>query len=209
MTKIGYIYMITNPVNKLYIGSTSRDINIRWKCYQRLECKSQRLLYNSLVKYGFTNHKFEIIWIGEISELLQKEAILGNFYNVLDKEIGLNLNLPKINDIYQSVSQETRDKISKALKGRKYNKHKIKSTRSRTSKHNNNISKSLCKPILQYSLDGDFIREYPSTKFIKENLKIFISDCIGKNQMRGFQWRYKTENYSLKIDKYVRSTKRS
>jgi hypothetical protein len=56
MEKIIGIYKITSPSNKIYIGQ-SNNILYRWKyCYKKLNCKSQRHLYNSLMKYGFDNH---------------------------------------------------------------------------------------------------------------------------------------------------------
>jgi group I intron endonuclease len=57
---IGYIYKITSPSDKVYIGK-SVDIKQRFGFYKRLKCKSQPKLYNSLVKYGYDNHKFEIL----------------------------------------------------------------------------------------------------------------------------------------------------
>ena len=46
------IYKITSPTGRIYIGQ-SIDIEKRIIKYQNIKCKSQRLLYNSLFKYGF------------------------------------------------------------------------------------------------------------------------------------------------------------
>jgi group I intron endonuclease len=54
------IYKITSPTNKIYIGQ-SKDIKRRKNTYSILNCKKQTLLYNSLKKYGFENHKFEVL----------------------------------------------------------------------------------------------------------------------------------------------------
>ena len=56
------IYKITNPIGNSYIGQ-SRDIEHRFY-YYRLSSdwiNEQRKLYNSLKKYGYENHFFEVI----------------------------------------------------------------------------------------------------------------------------------------------------
>jgi group I intron endonuclease len=54
------IYKIISPTNKINIGQ-SWDINKRYKNYNEMNCKNQTKLYNSFQKYGFENHKFEVI----------------------------------------------------------------------------------------------------------------------------------------------------
>lgn len=73
------IYCITNPNNKIYIGS-SKNINRRWNQYKNLSCKNQKGIYSSLIKYGVDNHKFEIIYECTKEELLDKEQMFLDFY---------------------------------------------------------------------------------------------------------------------------------
>jgi group I intron endonuclease len=55
------IYKITSPSGKVYIGQ-SWDIQGRFSKYKSLpSVKKQKKLYNSLVKYSWKNHIFEII----------------------------------------------------------------------------------------------------------------------------------------------------
>jgi hypothetical protein len=54
------IYKITSPEQKVYIGK-SEDIIYRFRLYRKLACKGQKKLYNSLKKYGWQSHKFEVI----------------------------------------------------------------------------------------------------------------------------------------------------
>jgi group I intron endonuclease len=55
------IYKIISPSGKIYIGQ-SWDIAKRFSKYKSLpSVKSQRILYNSLLKYGWNNHIFEVI----------------------------------------------------------------------------------------------------------------------------------------------------
>lgn len=56
----------------------------------------------------------------------------------------------------------------------------------------------LSKEVLQYSLDGTFIKEFPSTREIERQLNFdngFISkNCLGKcKSAYGFIWKYKKE----------------
>lgn len=107
------IYKITNSKGKIYIGQ-SVNIEIRFLKYKQLNCKRQPKLYFSLKKYGVENHIFEIIEECSIELLDEREIYWGELYNVLEE--GLNLKLGKGN---HSLSQETKDKISKSMLGKK------------------------------------------------------------------------------------------
>jgi hypothetical protein len=59
-----------------------------------------------------------------------------------------------------------------------------------------NISKNLMKPVLQYDLEGNFIKEWPSIKHISEHYKIHSSNigncCRGTQQTScGYKWKFK------------------
>jgi group I intron endonuclease len=54
------IYKITSPSGKIYIGQ-AWNFKDRLRDYRCYDCKNQKVLYNSLKKYGFDNHKFEIL----------------------------------------------------------------------------------------------------------------------------------------------------
>jgi group I intron endonuclease len=112
-----YIYKITNPKGSIYIGSTI-NIDRRMSDYKFLRCKSQIKIFRSLKKYGFKNHVFEIITSCEIEYRYFYENYYGLVYNVLDPK-NLNLKLPKTDDKFISISEETRIKIGLAHKGKK------------------------------------------------------------------------------------------
>lgn len=59
MSNVG-IYTITSPSNKVYVGQ-SINIESRKNNYTILRCKRQPRIYNSLKKYGFDAHKFEVV----------------------------------------------------------------------------------------------------------------------------------------------------
>jgi group I intron endonuclease len=115
--------------------------------------------------------------------------------------------------------QESKDKIKFANIGINHYNYGGKLT----DEHKNNLSKSLSgvnnpfyqkkhkevtlnkirKPILQYSIDGEFLREWVSIKDAENKLKIhsISSVCNSRlNSVGGFVWRFKkNENYSKNI----------
>jgi len=118
MNKIIGIYKITNPKGAVYIGQT-KDIERRFKEYKNIfNCNEQPKLFNSLNKYGVENHTFEIIIQCEIHELNKYERYYQDLYNSTDKVLGLNCVLTNTDELKQEFSVETREKISKSLKGR-------------------------------------------------------------------------------------------
>ncbi len=111
------IYKITNPKGRIYIGQ-SVDITKRFNQYKLLHCKKQTILYNSFVKYGLLNHKFEVITECDIERLNEQERYFQDVYNVLSKT-GLNCTLTKASDRSGEHSIETKLKIGEAGKGKK------------------------------------------------------------------------------------------
>jgi group I intron endonuclease len=93
MIKCG-IYKITNPSGAIYIGK-SKNIISRFKDYKHLkENNKQTKIYNSLQKYGWIKHTFEII--EECSEdILNEREIYWieycDSYHHNNKIFGLNL----------------------------------------------------------------------------------------------------------------------
>ena len=63
------------------------------------------------------------------------------------------------------------------------------------------------KAVLQYSLDGVFVKEFVSANYADTELGLskgnVYSACIGqKKSVGGYMWRFKTDNYPLKIEAY-------
>jgi|APGre2960657404_1045060.scaffolds.fasta_scaffold30037_3 group I intron endonuclease len=108
------IYKITSPSNKVYIGQTTNYAK-RYSAYKNHKCKRQPKLYNSLNKYGFENHKIELILECLESELNYYERYYQEYYNsVLD---GLNLRYTATTDKSGFMSNETKQKMSDSKKG--------------------------------------------------------------------------------------------
>ncbi len=121
MWKISGVYAIKNKLtDDLYIGS-SDDIKRRWVQHRR-ELKAGRhynkILQSAWDKYGEENMLFEIIEACDKSELLKREQEYIDDcqprYNIMD----IAYCPPSRKGT--SPSKETREKISRALRGRKF-----------------------------------------------------------------------------------------
>ena len=144
-----YIYKITNPIGQVYIGQTV-NLQKRIKSYKHKACKRQKLIYNSLVKYGWENHCLTILYndICTKEELNDIEIVfislnLSYWYDNI--EYGLNLTKGggsfygykhtaedrlkmSITQTGRKVSKETCEKMSKSKMGHKRSLESIRKT---------------------------------------------------------------------------------
>ncbi len=197
------IYKITSPSGKIYIGQ-SINVKKRWDKYRRLDCKVQIKLYRSLLKYGFEQHKFEIIEECSEDQLLERETYWKQYYKVLE----IPSLCCRMDGRGGKLSDETKKNISNALIGKpkplgmgdKISKSKkgIALNYKRTSTHSYNLSQANNKSVNQYDLEGNFIKEWPSLKEAElyYNPRIKLQDNIGaccreKQQTAyGYKWKY-------------------
>lgn len=140
------IYKITSPSEKVYIGQ-STDIQTRFGQYRRLECKSQTKLFRSFNKYGHINHIFEIIEECLFEELNIRERYWQDFYNVVSKK-GLNCMLTETENLPGKMSDETKEKISKANKG------KVRSEEIRLMISNTQKGRIQSKELIEKRVEG-------------------------------------------------------
>ena len=141
MSKICGIYKITSPTGRVYIGQ-SIDIEKRKKDYRHTErVKGQRKLYNSLKKYGYKKHKFEIVMQCDIEKLDEMEIFYIDVYNTFNTKHGLNCmhggqsqaihseeTKRRISESNKGrkASEETKRRLSESMKGRKFSEETIR-----------------------------------------------------------------------------------
>lgn len=222
----GYIYKITSPSGKIYIGK-SFNLKQRIRNYKSLKCKKQPKIYNSLLKYGFSGHSFDIIYEGTNSndELNQLEIYFIGFFNSFhgNNKNGLNLTLGGDGSFGRKLSPEHKQKIIDANKSRVYSKHSEESktlmseNRKKTGlteAHRNaidnlkgkkilkseewvkNNAESIKKPILQYDLNNNFIKEWKSAQDVENELGLSrknISANLRNKTKHAYKyiWKYK------------------
>lgn len=111
--KIFGIYKITSPSNKIYIGQ-SRDIINRKYRYKSGNVSRQRMLYASLKKYGWENHKFEIIH--ELPKDVSQEVLDSYEITYIKQYKDCGFKMMNLTDGGRGyvLSEETKKRISKA-----------------------------------------------------------------------------------------------
>lgn len=119
------IYKITNPKGLVYIGQ-SKDIEGRFKDYKSYNCRCQIKIYRSLEKYGVDDHFFEVVEECSFENLNKRERYWQDYYNVLDRELGLNCQLTNTEENPRIFSEETRERQSQSRLGKKHSKETIK-----------------------------------------------------------------------------------
>ena len=188
-----FVYKHTSPSNKIYIGITcKKNVTYRWgkNGSQYNKCP---YFWHAIQKYGWDNIKHEILFTDlSEKEAKAKEIELIAFYKSNNPEFGYNLTSGGEGRSGYSCSKESREKMSKShlghkdseetrrkkslsRKGKKLSKESIEKLRNskigrtvpeavrikiRNALQNNSIRN---KPVLQYTLDGKFIREFISS----------------------------------------------
>lgn len=122
---LGYIYKITNPSGKIYIGQTI-DIKTRKNKYKYLNCKNQTRLYRSLLKYGWESHIFEIIETIEIDSIDRLSFLEIEWISKLDSfNKGLNCTSGGHGTSGKKYSEESKIKMRNSQLGKKQSKETI------------------------------------------------------------------------------------
>ena len=111
--KTGYIYKITSPSGKIYIGQTL-NIKKRINSYKSNSCNRQFKLYNSLIKYSWNNHIIEIIEDCDYNIIDEKEIYWIEYYDSYNN--GLNLTIGGKGK--NGMTYSNKKNISKANKGK-------------------------------------------------------------------------------------------
>lgn len=182
------IYKITNPKGNVYIGQ-SRNLVNREKQYSNYKHSHRQVkLYNSIKKYGWDNHVFEIIEECSFEQLNIRERYWQEYFDCINN--GLNCLYTKTNVKPCEFSKETKEKMRIAQTGKKHSKETINKMsekrkgykidevtkkklskahlgRKKSKKHCKNIgkavSKRLKKPISCISPKGEYF-EFDSFK---------------------------------------------
>ena len=204
---IAGIYKITNPKGKVYIGK-SNNILSRYYKYSNLRCEGQQQIYRSLKKYGPEKHIFDIIEECDIPQLLERETYHKSLFieeNGWDKALFCNLIDGEGGPRFQTTDSNL--KRSKSLKAHWEDKIHPLSGRPIPPE----VIEKRYKPVLQYSLEGDFIREWESQLDVYNTLGVDINHCL-KNRYRKAgesQWKYKELTIPLKIEPVGKKMKRT
>lgn len=112
----GIVYKITNNLDgKIYVGQTTRSIEIRWNEHKRDAPRRKTHFYRALQKYGPDNFLLEILCDCQNQEELDKKEIM--FVKKL-KSLSPNGYNHAAGNGTGHVSEETKQKMSVAHKGK-------------------------------------------------------------------------------------------
>lgn len=184
------VYVHTSPSGKKYVGVTSQYPNARWRNGKGY--KSSPAFNNAIQKYGWDNISHEIIAEG-LSEGKAKELEIKTIkqLNSTNRDFGYNISsggdgtvgisyYGSANPFYgHHHSDETRDSLSRYRT--KYYK---------THQH------PRCRVILQFDMNGNYVREFSSAREAEKVLgidhSVIAKVCKGKlNYAHGYMWAYK------------------
>lgn len=237
MEKKYKIYKHTSPSGKVYIGQTSQNNPIqRWKNggkgYFRKNPKTQEFqqpaMVNAITKYSWDLWQHEIIDYADTQEeanLLEQKYI--QQYKSNDPKFGYNITSGGGGHSGQSMSQDTRSKLSEIIKqlwddsqyrqrvmsnmqGRPMHKNtkaallKANTGRVLSKETKDKIGKANSMKVLQFSLDGNLLNKYDSCKAagvsLNKTAAAISSCCTGKNKKCGGYLFLYERDYDLNPD---------
>jgi group I intron endonuclease len=174
--RTGYIYKIINPKGKVYVGQTI-NLQSRIKNYRNLKCSNQKILYNSILKYGWENHKFEII---ETIEIENDKSLLNEKEIFWIKELksfgdGMNCNAGGNGNVGRKCSEETKKKISQGNLGKKQS-DETKKKIAEASKGRSHIVTQDVKDKISRSKQGQQVSDETKQKISKFNKGKILSE---------------------------------
>lgn len=206
----GIIYKYESPSAKVYIGQTMNEKKRRQDFFNTNQGYAGDKINNARQKYGPENFEYEVLFsiesedIDEIRSILNiKEKYYIQEYNSVEAGYNITYGGDYVDYIItKPVSEDTRKKHSEAMKKRYSDGYKVELSETAI----NSIKDKLSIPILQYDMEGNFIREWKSSKEAGEVLRV-ASSLITKvckfqnNCCRNFIFRYKeSENFPTTID---------
>lgn len=178
------IYKIESPSKRIYVGQ-SIDIVKRKLQYERgYGVKGQKFLYRSLLKYGWDNHNFEVIEECSIEELNNRERYWQDYYNCVESGLNCKLttSLSKSGEWHETIKDKISGSMSKYYSDPANREHK---------------NASQTRKLYQYSLSGEFIKEWTGLRATARKLNIqktvlnrSVLNSFGKYKGGGFYWSY-------------------
>lgn len=183
---IGIIYRYESPSGKYYIGQTI-DEKRRKVTHKRLASKGVDLpFYKAIRKYGFENFEYTILFTFQSEDRERVKVVLNALekyyiskykrggkilYNVTDGGDGI-------------IGDKVTDKIIAYWNGKSEQEMKDWSDK---------ISFSKSKPVLQFNLDGTFVKEYTNIYRSEVENPQEIMRCVRGEiyTSGGYIWKYK------------------
>lgn len=192
------IYIIINSINhKIYIGSTINVSRRKSEHFNGLKNNNHpnKHLQNSYDKYGENAFSMYLLeYIDNKEDLLKREQYWIDLTCVTNRDIGYNIS-PTAGSTLGTFHSEEFKEQRRILSLGENNPFYGKKHSSETLKK---ISNSKSKPIFQFDLDGNFIKEWESAMEI-QNIKGYTRHGIYKScnhkvkKYQGYIWIFKED----------------
>ena len=195
------LYQISNLGN---VKSLDRKVNAK--------NNKKRLIKGTFLKLRFNNRNYNIVSLYKNN--IQEVRFIHRL--VAETFIPNPENKPEVNHIDGNKSNNRVDNLE-------WNTHSeniqhswdngLQYTTEKMRKAGYEMCKKMSIPIIQYTLNGEFVKEWNSAADVQRELNIYrssISMCCKekKKSSHGYMWRYKTEDYPLKINKYKKERRK-
>ena len=214
------VYLHINKINgKVYVGITHHVENPNRRWINGKGYRTTSIIHKAIVKYGWNNFKHIIFCKTSKEKACLLEQTLIRLYKDKNKSYNIGLGGEGSN----SFSEETKEKLRQYtpwIKGKKHNQTAIEKIRqagrrpcSKETKRKISIAnrgkksyitedirlksiEAIRKPVLQFSKNNVFIREFKSAseaeRFLNKNGHHINCCCNGKRKTAyGYKWRYK------------------
>lgn len=185
------VYIHTTPVNKKYIGITSRNPYIRWAKGRGYSHSPH--FNNAILKYGWDNIQHKIVCSNLTEEVAKAvEITLIYYYNTTNPEFGYNITKGGSGSLGRICSEETKRKIALKCIGRKL-----------TPEQNEALHKIKRKRVEQYDKQGNYITTWESVKSAARALNYpspdIIRCCSHKTKSAcNYIWKYEEDSCKIK-----------
>lgn len=172
------IYKLTSPSNHSYIGQTKRSLTKRWKEHQQRPCETT--LWFALQKYSADQWQVEIIErCTNAKELDEREVFWIDHFNTYHD--GYNMTKGGNGWIKDTLSEQHKQRISKALKGKPKTLQAIENNRqSQLGKKRSRLSVE--KQIAARKLNG--VKQHIWTDEEKSKLSVKLKQRPKYNQKK-------------------------
>ena len=217
------IYKITNLINnKIYIGETIQPISHRWNQHISASLNKNRHDYNSPIhnairKYGDNNFIVELVEECDDNIRFERESYYIEFYNSTNQANGYNLikegqggykySSKEIKELWNmgltisEIKQKlncSKGLVQRRLRGQNIPENEIKNRMSLEA------SIKQGEKIEQYTLNGEFIKEWRSISYCEKETgfnQSAISQVCHQHQLSayGFLWKFVKDNTDISV----------
>jgi group I intron endonuclease len=189
--------VILNEVNDL---SLMKELEEYWINYFNA--------YDNPLFYNATKYSAGITKYPEDKKINVSNANKGNKYHLGFSQTEYQKSQTRLANLGRKQSQNEKDQRSKSMLGNKYALGNIFSLESRekiskakigcicSNETKQKISNKNNKPVLQYTKDGEFIKEWKSAKEVCRHFNITSihrSLISWNNNSKGFKWKFKNQ----------------